>query len=171
MKVTPLVLLVLASAACGSAPPPARAPAATDPAALQQQLLERSDLPVYALLGLREELELTSAQVVALDSIGLQLQRRNTPISQRLPAPGARPTRGVQVDTAALRQLRENRRAAATGVQEVLTEAQQTRVCEIYRRRDAQTRREVRQQPTTRGGVLLTRPPVWPWCVATTAAS
>jgi hypothetical protein len=170
MKVGSLMMLVVLGAACSSAPPPSRAPSNIDTSALQQLLMERTDLPVYALIGLRQDLGLTSEQVVALDSIGLQLQQRNTPIARRLPAPGARPERGQQVDTVALRQLRENRRAAAVEVQQVLSEEQQTRVCEIYRQREVQARggaaRPAPRQQTGRGGVTITRPPVWPWCVA-----
>jgi predicted small lipoprotein YifL len=63
MKRFSLILAVLSLAACGRAAPPEPPPLA--PAASRVQTP-----PVYALIGHRQALDLTSQQVTALDSVG-----------------------------------------------------------------------------------------------------
>ena len=159
-------------------------PAADVPAPMGGDAL--SAPPVHALLGHRARLELSSAQVEALDSIGRVLHEQNaeptrqlremtrTPTTQqrppdrtrrgdprypdrRQPAPAAR--RGV--DREAVEELREtvreNNRSAIAGVAETLTPEQRAEVCRIFERQaDRNDRRHA-------------RPVVWPWCAPESA--
>jgi Spy/CpxP family protein refolding chaperone len=177
MKLKLLLVTVLVSAACGGGAP-RQQPA---PAAGPEAFVQPTHLPIYALLGFRQELNLTSQQVEALDSIAQQLQERNRGPAQRLPAPGAYDPR-VEIDTAAVREIRTNRQVAAEAVRDVLSPEQQQRVCEIYARRQTQLRDgrgappAARQQPRRAGqGRAAQQPvrvgPTWPWCSPPAPAS
>lgn len=163
---------ILALAACySSAPPP-------QPAAPQQPWVPTP--PVYALIGERQELSLTSAQVTALDSIGVALAASNSPalreIQEMQPSGGFRRTTAADVERARplIDSIRENNRRAQEGVRVLLTEQQRADVCKMYapdraeqRRRDA-AQRQARQMPRGRFeadtvvAALFSGP--WSWC-------
>jgi hypothetical protein len=91
---------------------------------------------VYAVLGHREQLGLSSAQVAAIDSIGDWLQRGNAPLldSLRLRGDGRSALPGDSAD-AVMERIRANQRAAVDGVAAALTAEQRGRVCEIFAER------------------------------------
>jgi hypothetical protein len=145
---------------------------------------------VYALIGQREKLGLTSAQVTALDSIGVHIDRANAPLMSRLrelrgeyggrrnaPRPDSEELQPT------LEQLRRNNQQAVEGVRNVLTAQQRTTTCELAResardamrdRRDEFAQRNRGRQPgRMRDGMaadsaLAWNRPVWTWCAAPT---
>jgi hypothetical protein len=170
MKRLTRTLAVLALAGCSSAPP-AESPGPQQPWVPTP--------PVYALIGERQELELTSAQVTSLDSIGAALQAQNGPalaelrdIQQsaggfrRRPSPEATERARPLIDS-----VRENNRRSQEAVRALLTQEQRTEVCRMFgsdrgdaRRREA--RQQPRQQPRGFGPdttVNVFRGP-WTWC-------
>lgn len=145
---------ILALAACySSAPPP-------QPAAPQQPWVPTP--PVYALIGERQELSLTSAQVTALDSIGVALAASNSPALTQIqalqPSGGFRRTSAADVEKARplIDSIRENNRRAQEAVRVLLTEQQRTDVCRMYapdraeRRRRENAQRQAREMPRGR---------------------
>lgn len=139
-----LLLLVLSTAPGCPAGRAALTPGGEDRA-------EREALapPILALMGQRERLALTSAQVVALDSIhrdwsaeNERLTRRGTAISSGVGGTSAAPTRVAPSGP----EARANHRRAADAVERVLTVEQQLAVCDLHRnaREDASR--------------------LWPWC-------
>lgn len=160
---------ILLLAACGSAEPPAVIPSPTS------SLLQPP--PIYALLGEREELELTSEQVVALDSVAQRVPEENRPLAERLrelrgePAnvPEDSPIADADVE-AVVERIRANNLEAAAAVQAILTPEQRTSTCEIFqepldngREREAPARLDSLRVGT--GGILIASTQVWPWCV------
>ncbi len=164
----------LALAACSSSAPP---PAAT--AAPQQPWVPTP--PVYALIGERQELSLTSAQVTALDSIGVALAASNQPaltqIQAMQPSGGFRRTSAADVERARplIDSIRENNRRAQEGVRVLLTEQQRADVCKMYapdraeQRRRESAQRQARQEPRGRFAAdtvmmasMFSGP--WNWC-------
>lgn len=133
-----LGILLLAAGCGGSARPAQNAQPAQPPRPMQPMIAAP---PVYALLGRREELNLTSAQIQVLDSVGTGLQTQNAePMRQIREIRGDdayRPRRLDQRDLDRLRplvdQVRENNRQAQQRVREVLSTEQQQRVCELFR--------------------------------------
>jgi hypothetical protein len=144
---------ILALAACySSAPPPVAGP--------QQPWVPTP--PVYALIGERQELNLTSAQVTTLDSIGVALAAQNSPalrqIQEMQPTGSFRRTSAADVERARplIDSIRENNRRAQEAVRVLLSEQQRTDVCRMYapdraeqRRREA-AQRDARQLPRGR---------------------
>lgn len=144
--------------------------------------------PVYALIGQREKLALTSAQVTALDSIGVHIDRVNAPLMSRLrelrgeyggrrnaPRPDSEELQPT------LEQLRRNNQQAMEGVRNVLTAQQRTTACEMAREASREALRDGRgeyaqrgagRQPRgMRGGMaadsaLTWNRPTWTWCAA-----
>ena len=178
---------ILALAACGpSTPPPASTPSgsATRPAAMGPIQTP----PVYALLGQREKLGLSSAQVTALDSIGMHIDRANAPLMSRLRElrgeyGGRRgaPRPNDEELQPTLEQLRTNNRQAMEGVRNVLTPQQRTTACEMARESSREAMRDRRGESAQRGGdrpygarrggmaadsALAWSRPVWTWCTA-----
>lgn len=161
---------ILAMAACSSAPPPAQ----TSP---QQPWVPTP--PVYALIGQRQELSLTSAQVTALDSIGVSIQTRNQPVLdeiRELQPTGFRRRMNAQ-DMERMRPLvdsvRENNRRGQEAVRTLLSEEQRTAVCRMYapdraeRRRREAMQRQARQAPRGRfdsDTVSAGFRGPWSWC-------
>jgi hypothetical protein len=146
---------ILALAACYSSAPPLQQPAVPE-----QPPVPRP--PVNALIGERQELNLTSAQVTALDSIGVALAASNNPAITQLqalqPSGGFRRTSAADVEKARplLDSIRENNRRAQEAVRALLTEQQRADVCRMFapdrreqRRRDA-AERQARQMPRGR---------------------
>jgi hypothetical protein len=102
--------------------------------------------PGMMLLRLREQLELTDAQVAQLRAIAEELRAQNEPLFARLRERGERPQR----DDPLLQQIRENARAASERTLAVLTDAQ---------RAELETLRERRGEGDgTRGGLREWRP-------------
>ena len=129
-------------------PPPIRAPS------------------MFALLGERERLQLTSQQIEALDSIGRWLARETQDLREDFD-PQARP------DSAVLAARSESMTAlhvrAIQGVRELLTEEQRERVCDLQEERASEARegRERQARPTVlRRGATGSFSGVgrWTWC-------
>ncbi|HEU0012203.1 MAG TPA: hypothetical protein VFQ45_00895, partial [Longimicrobium sp.] len=153
--------LPLLLAACVH-PAPQSSPAASNRTAVSPA----EPPPVYALLGARDELGLTSRQVLALDAIAERLERDNEPLYRKLsqppvPAPVvaelttalAKPVRAARVR----RQLAQNNRRAYDEVRAVLTPEQHARVCGLGASRAPAIARAFA------GGRQRARSP-WPWC-------
>lgn len=150
------ILLVSSAAACAPSTPqlaPSPRPAGA----------EADVPPILSLLSERERLSLTSAQVIALDSIAREWDVTNEKLVRRLRiARGTRPVPMVATlrpeGSTARDRLIDNNRRAALAVEQVLTPAQRTAAC-------ATTRRE---RPAGAKPLLDTRrttaPRVWPWC-------
>lgn len=132
--------------------------------------------PVHALLGYRDRLELTSPQVAALDSIGEWLREANGPVlaqvdyaddagDERRRATGAPPRRADEGTLAQLMLAGENNAAAVSGVQALLSDEQERKVCELFTREE-ETRRGVLGRRVTRDGspAGAPRPSPWSWC-------
>jgi len=147
---------------------------------------------VFALIGAREELGLSSRQVTTLDSIAVWLGTENQPFIRELrpleTAGGGSRRRGMSGRAgraaeltdearAALERVRENNARVMRVVEQTLTPDQRTRVCELERkRREARTREFGRGEnvasrrhrpppgmaPDTTRGM---RPGGWSWCV------
>ncbi|HEX8696456.1 MAG TPA: hypothetical protein VF746_28820 [Longimicrobium sp.] len=177
-----LALLVLAACAGRRDPAPA---GEERPAVLSAGT---APPPVYALLGYRDRLALSSAQVNALDSIGAWLDTANRPLlaqlgelrdgdrSRRRPG-GAGSARPGDRAWPILLRLAENNGAAATRVRAVLSAEQRERVCELFallheRRapRGGRSAPSLARQtgPGAPGGAAYGfregRGPAWPWC-------
>jgi len=98
---------------------------------------------VYALIGARERLKLTSSQVTALDSIAEAARERNRPLTDSLRSLSnsgnggpIRQPRG-EFQTARyvplLTRIGENNRHAVEAIQALLTPEQRTQVCTLLR--------------------------------------
>ncbi|MDB4950134.1 MAG: hypothetical protein JWM27_2783 [Gemmatimonadetes bacterium] len=148
-----LAAAVLLLAACKS-PQPATSPrtVAMDSARAAEVMRGPGQAPpIFGLLGQREKLNLTSAQIVSLDSIGEDLHARNEPINRHLRALqdslGGRDrmserTRRELLDRGAplYTELRTNNRRAAESVHAVLTTDQRDATCRMLREdRDQRT--------------------------------
>jgi hypothetical protein len=139
MRRTLLLCVLLLGAACAPAIPSRSAP---PPASIEPT----HDLPpVAALLGHRARLELTSTQVVALDSIAEALHARNDAVRHRLRAvigtragggSGRPPANDEEWLRARphLRDISENNREAMDAVAALLDERQRQAACEIQGR-------------------------------------
>ncbi|HET7460893.1 MAG TPA: hypothetical protein VFJ82_06585 [Longimicrobium sp.] len=147
-----LAFSALLLAACGGRQSPqpqaggnARPLTARDSA--QRRLFEAyrgAQMPsVYALIGARERLKLTSAQVTALDSIAEATRERNRPLTDSLRSLSnsgnggpIRQPRG-EFQTARylpiLTHIGENNRRAVEAIQAQLTPEQRTQVCALVR--------------------------------------
>lgn len=177
---------ILALAACGTSPaPPPSAPAGSAARAAVAGPIQPP--PVFALIGQREKLGLTSAQVTALDSIGVHIDRANAPLMSRLrelrgeyggrrnaPRPDSEELQPT------LEQLRRNNQQAMEGVRNVLTAPQRTTACEMAREADREAMRDRRGQSAQRdrqprgmrgamaadSALTWNRPPTWSWCAS-----
>ena len=154
-KITVLGLAFLS--ACASAP-------RRDPA--EVAAFRQAQMPsIYALLGERQELGLTSAQVTALDSIAQALTDQNRPLEQRIRAAtesrSGGPVRRPRSDVArerflsTLREIGDNNRRAMEGVGRTLTEEQRGKVCQSQLERF----RERQDRFARRGGGRRGSPP------------
>lgn len=153
---------------------------------------------IYGLLGAREELKLTSAQVTVLDSIAEELRTANRRLADQMrditrsrpggpivePRDSAERARFLPL----LRRVAENNQRAVGAVRTALTEEQRTAACRIADDRadrgfdaDFSGRSgHPRQRPQRRGLVVdpeampdSVMPGVgraWPWCRAATPA-
>jgi hypothetical protein len=138
--------------------------------------------PIYSILGFRDKIELTSAQITSLDSIATWVHDQNLQLIQELREESS-PTRnqiGMVVPDElrpALDSVRTNNRAAAAAVGKVLTPTQQQSACQIFeeqaRERDSDRNRGNGPRPrTSRLGteadsiLANARRSVWPFCRA-----
>lgn len=171
MKRNLLILCVGLTACSGGA----RAPAGPPPSLVTPSMLQPP--PIYALLGHRDRLELTSEQIVRLDSIAVQLKEENDDLIDELEERSdlARNQAALIVGDEGrpiLEEIRDNNRGAAEAVGRVLTSTQQTETCDLFNLNNDDRRR--RQRPRIRGAdpeaadsiwrSLQSR--TWPWCGA-----
>ena len=95
--------------------------------------------PIYAIIGARADLMLTSEQVARLDSIAIAIQSVNRPLIEDLeevsPASRSGARRLTEEGEPILEQIRANARQASEGVHGLLTEAQRAEVCDLFNRR------------------------------------
>jgi hypothetical protein len=185
--------LILASIAvavgCSGSRPPAEAGA--PPANMRMTVvpLALEPPPVYALIGYRDRLDLTSQQVTTLDSLATAVREENSILVDSLEekaitnnrAPGV-----LQVNPSErpiLERIRANNRGVMDKVAELLTPEQETGVCELYeedlreanRRRPNQRQNDVwsnrsREQARQDSALVVRGFSVWPWCQTTQAA-
>ena len=181
-----LAALVLAFACSGRPRPEPGAPPANMRLTVVPLALEPP--PVYALIGYRDRLDLTSQQVTTLDSLATAVREENSLLVDSLEeraitsnrAPGV-----LQVNPAErpiLDRIRANNRSVLDRVAELLTPEQETGVCELYEEdvREANRRRPANRQvdpwsnrtrDVRNDSSLIVRGfSVWPWCQTTQAA-
>lgn len=166
-----LILLSIGLAACTSA----SAPAGPPPSLVTPLMLQPP--PVYALLGYRERLQLSSEQINGLDSIAVNLKEENDELIDELEERSSltRNQSALIVDEEGrpiLEQIRDNNREAAEAVGRLLTSEQQTTACDIFRmdRRE----RGRRERPRIRGADQAAADSIWrsleartwPWCAS-----
>ena len=143
--------------------------------------------PVYALIGYRDRLDLTSQQVTTLDSLATSVRDENGALVDSLEARAIINNRqpGVlQVNPSErpiLDRIRANNRTVIDRVAELLNPEQETAVCELYEQdiREANRRRprpqndpwSNRTRDMRADSSLIVRGfSVWPWCQTTQAA-
>jgi hypothetical protein len=146
---------------------------------------------VYALLGYRDTLGLSTEQVMTLDSVAEALQERNRPLADSLReitrSRGGGPVREPRTDaeretfTRIAGRIGANNRAAASTIEATLTPEQRRTVCELQSgRRPGMGRDSARVRgrggpppggarrsfPGMAGDSLggFRRPGGWPWC-------
>jgi hypothetical protein len=143
---------------------------------------------VYSLIGERERLGLNSAQVTALDSLGVAHQETNTPLIDRVRElrgeNTGRPRTDPQTNSLVrplLEQIRDNNQRALGRVQTILTDEQERKVCDLNarerREEERQREREGRDRRFRGRGsgmradtVQMAAAGGWPWCRALPAA-
>ncbi len=159
-----MILLVASAAACApSAPQPGPVP--------RRAQLEADVPPILALLSDRERLSLSSAQVIALDSIAREWDVTNVKLNRRLGvARGKRPvTLALNREASPTRAaLAANNRRAAEAVERVLTPAQREAACAMPRAIGARAARNGGTRgPASFAARDTRRPsvrPAWHWC-------
>lgn len=185
MKRTMLMIGLAALAACGAQPDPEDGPApAAAPGGVEGPLVldvsGGSTPSVYGLIGERERLRLTSAQVTTLDSIAIVLAAANDSLrrSVRDAWDGDRPRPGAERwerTRPALIQIARNNQAASLLVQNTLTEEQRGIACQIQAEVRARRPEPIRRAPPGSRRIGGRRPPAdsvavrrategWPWC-------
>lgn len=150
-----VMLLVLFAAACASAAPRAGDVPVPTPAASHVP-------PIPALLGERDRLGLTAAQVSALDSIARAWSATNGELHRRMgvergrrPVPVALGLHSGSTRTA----LAQNTLRALSAVERVLTPEQRRAACELPRATEAGWDHATKMQRA------------WTWCAAPPTAS
>ena len=169
MRKSVAILVLPLFAACGSAGGPAGAP----PALVTPTMLQPP--PIYALIGHRDRLDLSSEQIEDLDSIAVGLRAQNDSLVDALQgrAIPSRNQMGFLIDDEGrpiLEQIRVNNRDASTAVGRLLSAEQQTETCDLFQPAGSARARNAR--PRVRGAdpgaadsiwrALEAR--VWPWC-------
>jgi hypothetical protein len=153
-----LAAAALLLAACGggqrpgTGPEPAPGSEAATRDSLQREMLvawRGAQMPsVFAVIGARDRLKLTGAQVTAIDSIAEAVRVQNEPLTDSLRrfahsghgGPINFPSNDAQRRdfTVYLRQIGANNRHALDAIQALLTPEQQTGVCAIARENGAE---------------------------------
>lgn len=140
--------------------------------------------PIYSLFGYRDRLELTSAQVEALDSIAQAVKRSNDPIVDSLAVVAdARTGRGrgiipISDETRPLlERVRLQNRQAAEAVREVLNDTQAAQVCELVDQQAQDRVRRLGEEREARSSRIAPQDSAlflplrgWPWCGPPTGA-
>lgn len=175
----PFAVLLLAACSGGNAPP--AGPPLGDVTPVETPR-------IFGLLGEREELGLSSAQVTSLDSIAEALRRSNAPVEDSLRAFYERRGRprsvGAQREMMReslplLEQAWANNRRAMDAVRDVLAPAQREKVCQGQQRR-GERREEMMRDRDTRPRTIRRMDPDsveartirgWSWCPQATRAA
>jgi hypothetical protein len=181
VKRTMWVLGLAALVGCGGQPEPQDVPdAQPGPVGFSLDVGGTNTPPVRGLIGERQRLALTGAQVTTLDSIAIVLAAANDSLRRdvRETWHGDQPGRGgAQWERTgpALMQIARNNRAASLLVQNTLTEAQRGIACELQTEQRARQPERYRRPPQ-RPGFGTRREQVadsiaiaralegWPWC-------
>ncbi|MBB4635522.1 hypothetical protein [Longimicrobium terrae] len=173
MKYTPLLIVGMSLAACGSVPPPESAPASGP----RRDVVGTGVPSIPALLSQRERLALTSPQVIALDSVAREWRIENDTLARRLRGvwgdrqdPRARQgerEREIERARPTLLALVANNRRMTGGVEAILDPAQQLIACELQAAEhderhagDARQGRGGARRPSAAGAGRVN----WPWC-------
>jgi hypothetical protein len=133
--------------------------------------------PIYSLLGFRQDLNLSSEQIEALDSIAQAVELENDSAIaalREIAAAQSRRNQGLipvnEMTIPLLEEVQGNNRAAARAVGGLLDEEQEAEVCELFEpdaddERDGRTRR-ARASPASLPADSATWRPLtgWPWC-------
>lgn len=179
MRRTVLMLGLLALAACGAPPEPESGPAPAGPVVLD---VGGGGTPsIRGLIGERQRLRLTGAQVTTLDSIAMRLASANDSLRNSIGEAGERPRPGSaewQRTVPVLETMARNNRAASQLVQGVLTEEQRRIACEMQAEdADAEPMRRTPPGAARIGGrgrpaeVVEPRVRGWPWCAVPVPAA
>jgi hypothetical protein len=127
--------------------------------------------PIYAIIGARADLMLTSEQVARLDSIAVAVQAVNRPLIEDLEevSPPARTgaRRLTDAGEPILEQIRANTRQASEQVHGLLTEGQREEVCELFNRRPGRAGPGAPPRQAPADSVATGRfgmGPRWYWC-------
>lgn len=178
-----LIAGLMALAACGAQPEPedVPGPAQAPRGPLVVDVGGANTPSIRGLIGERQRLGLTGAQVTTLDSIAIVLSAANDSLRRAVreewgevqPRPGSERWDRTQP---ALAQIGQNNRAASTLVQNLLNEEQRRIACEMQEEQRARNPQPTRLAPPGArriGGraraadadsVLLRRSSGWPWC-------
>lgn len=180
-----LMLGLMALAGCGAQPEPGERPAPSSGVEPLMLDMGGGGTPsIRGLIGERQRLSLTGAQVTTLDSIAIRLSAANDSLRQSLREGWDRERPRVagerwQQARPVLETIAQNNRNAGLLVQAVLTDEQRGIACQIYAedREEARRRAPVRPAPPGRyrlGGreqaaadsmqAAGLRARGWPWC-------
>lgn len=155
------VLAILPLAACGTARIPSDAVAVVTPLSLGPP-------PIYSLLGYRQELDLTSEQVAALDSIAQAVQAENRELVEELRKASEGNRSGLMVvrpnGEPILQEIQANHRQAGEAIEKLLDEEQKASVCELFERPDQGRRGEGGRRRQAQPDPRYLQPAGWPWC-------
>jgi hypothetical protein len=197
IRTTMAVAALVLAAACGGSAPPADGPAPQGPAGrggpgapgAPGMMVSMGGGPpsVFALIGAREQLSLTGAQVTTLDSINRVWSVRNDTLQRRLSEiDGRRNAQTMERARPLLLRMAENNQWAGTAVQNLLSEEQRRIACTLPQVRVGERGTAARaggpggrRQPGGRGGMRPAGGAAadslqgvrarrgWPWCAAT----
>jgi len=182
MRITAVAGLVLAAACGGTAPPqdgpsPQGAGRAGGMGMQDLEVIGGGPPSVFALIGAREQMGLTGAQVTALDSIGRMWSMRNDSLRRELGEfDGRRRTpEAMERMRPILLRIAENNHWAGTTVGELLSQEQRGIACTLQSPPPAERGRNGRRptgprrgmRPSEGNGVAvpnLRASRGWPWC-------
>jgi hypothetical protein len=181
-----LMLGVMALAACGAQPEPESRPAPFNGVEPMMLDMGGGGTPsIRGLIGERQRMSLTGAQVTTLDSIAIRLSAANDSLRRSLRETSERErprVAGERWEQArpVLETIAQNNRNAGLLVQSVLNDNQRRIACEIYAEDREEARRRAPVRPARPGRYRLgggARPSAadslqaaglrargWPWC-------
>lgn len=178
VKRTTTMLALLALAACGAQPEaPAEGPVPDGERPVVIDMTGAGMPGIRGLIGERQRLGLTGAQVTTLDSLAVLLAAANDSLRRSMgegTQRGQRSRPGTpqwERNLPALQTIAQNNRNASLLVQQVLTEDQHRIACEIDAENEARRPRPrpIPRQPARLGGRRV-RDSIpeprrgWPWC-------
>lgn len=184
MAVAALALAAACGGGSGTAPADGPAPQARADAPGDGRAVGGGGPNVFALIGARQQLALTSAQVVELDSIGRMWSVRNDSLQRRIGGPGARTT-DLGVLRPLLERMAENNASANQAVESLLTADQRRIACTLPNAQADDRRARMADVPgagrpgmrgrmrPARGADTLPRMGMrrgWPWCTGAAPA-